>query len=71
MKKEEKSSAEVQLEFTSKLRALIAEYNADVYIEDIGTAYMSKEVIEVYIPTVWDGDRIISDSASFNLGDRI
>ena len=67
-----KNTTQVEYEFTQKLKALLAEYNAEVFIEDISTtAYSSKDVISVYIPTVWDGNEIISDSASFNLGDRI
>ena len=67
-----KNSQEIEAEFRSKLQSLITEYNAEVSIEDTQTyAYLSDNVISVYIPTVWEGDSIISESASFNFGDRI
>lgn len=68
-----KSSADVQAEFTSKIKALVAEYKADVQVEDISNGWESpNDVISVFIPTVYDAnDNIVSDSASFNLGSFI
>jgi len=64
-----KNKEQVQFEFTERLKALLAEYNTEMAIEDISTTgYMQNLVIGVYIPTVWNGDEIISDSASFNFG---
>ena len=64
-----KKSAEVEAEFKEKFDALLAEYKAEITIEDISTGFYNDEKLCIYIPTVWDGDNPIAESATiyFNI----
>jgi hypothetical protein len=60
-----KNSQQVEAEFRADLKALLKKYSAD--IEPIQTEYRREQGIYVYIPSVWDGNEIVSELAEFNI----
>jgi hypothetical protein len=59
------------MQFKTELKALLKKYNTEIEITDEGTLYVPETKMEVYIPSVWDGDNCIAESAVVDLGSRI
>lgn len=59
------------MQFKAELKALLKKYDTEIEITDTGTLYVPETKMEVYIPSVWDGDNCIAESAVVDLGSRI
>jgi len=59
------------MQFKNELKALLKKYNTEIEITDNGTLYLPEPKMEVYIPSVWDGNNCIAESAIVDLGNRI
>jgi len=58
------------LQFKTELKALLKKYNTEIEITEESN-FVSETKMEVYIPSAWDGDNCIAESAVVDLGNRI
>ncbi len=59
------------MQFKKELKELLKKYNAEIEITDEGTLYVPETKMEVYIPSVWDGDDCIAESTVVDLGSMV
>lgn len=64
-----KTSKEISDEFEKELKSLLKKYNTEIEMEEISRGYGGSEyTMKVYIPSIWDNNEIIVESAEIDLG---
>ena len=63
-----KTSEQVHVEFSEKLRMLLNEYDAEISLVDVGRGYCRDQQMEIFIPAVYADGEIISEDATIMMG---
>jgi len=67
-----KTSEQVATQFKKDLAKLLKKYNTEIEVVDNGYGYHIDEIMEVYIPGVYDKDgNCVAESAEIKLGKNV